>query len=139
MTGERALEKMGLLTSKSKKKRVELLTKNKPEIKAGDLFYASWGYDQTNYDYILVLEISKSGKTAKCIRTGFQYLGASQIYNIQKPETKPFGDIFQLKIDGKSLRGSYPFLPNGKGSKRFGTFHKVDRERFYETDSLFGH
>jgi len=36
------------------------------QIKAGDYFYTSWGYDQTNIDYLVVVEVSPTGKTASC-------------------------------------------------------------------------
>ena len=38
------------------------------DLKRGDLFVTSWGYDQTNYDYICIMSISASGKTAQCRR-----------------------------------------------------------------------
>jgi hypothetical protein len=34
-------------------------------VKAGDIFYTSWGYDQTNVDFYLAIEVSKTGKTVK--------------------------------------------------------------------------
>lgn len=36
-------------------------------VKVGDIFYSSWGYDQTNVDYFAVTEVSKTGKTATFI------------------------------------------------------------------------
>ena len=35
------------------------------QLKVGDILYSSWGYDQTNIDFYKVLEITKSGKSAK--------------------------------------------------------------------------
>jgi hypothetical protein len=34
-------------------------------ITVGTIFYASWGYDQTNVDFYKVVEVSKSGKSVK--------------------------------------------------------------------------
>lgn len=34
-------------------------------VKIGDVFYRSWGYDQTNVDYYEIVSVSPSGKTAK--------------------------------------------------------------------------
>ncbi len=34
-------------------------------VKVGDIFVRSWGYDQTNVDFYEIVEVSKTGKTAK--------------------------------------------------------------------------
>ena len=34
-------------------------------VKVGDIFYNSWGYDQTNIDWYQVVQVSPSGKTCK--------------------------------------------------------------------------
>lgn len=39
-------------------------------INPGDVFYSSWGYDQTNIDYYKVTSISKTGKTCNIVRIG---------------------------------------------------------------------
>lgn len=39
-------------------------------LKVGDIFYSSWGYDQTNIDFYKVLEITKSGKSARIQMVG---------------------------------------------------------------------
>jgi len=115
------------------------------KIKPKDLFYTSWGYDQTNYDYIIVLELSPSGKTAICQRASCDVVGYSSQCNIQKPVAEGFGDKVRLKIvkqyDGSvRLRGSYPFCHDGTGSKRLGGFSKHEKDDTYsETDPMFGH
>lgn len=129
-------------------RKMETQAKEIQELKKGDLFYTSWGYDQTNCDYITVLEISKTGKTAKCQRTHSLHMGTSGTSNVQEPIFCPFGDIFTLRVKRFSwhpeeinLVGSYPFCENGSmQSKRLDTFSKVETgEQFYETDLRFGH
>ena len=44
-------------------------------IKIGDVFYASWGYEQTNIDFYKVVEISKTGKTCKVVKIGYESIG----------------------------------------------------------------
>jgi len=115
-------------------------------IKIGDIFYTSWGYDQTNYNFVVVREISPSGKTAICQCAAIDTVGHTQQCNIQRPKTQGYGDLFRMKIEHRNgesqLRGSYPFCCDGKLStgKRLGTFwrHKEDKT-YYETDSMFGH
>lgn len=128
--------------------------KPKPELvhnlKKGDIFYTSWGYDQTNYDYIVILEVK--GKYAFCQRTSSLHLGTSGTSNVQEPIFCPFGDIFRMKIQGDysgtiSLRGSYPFLHTGIINDKFGgknlrldTFYQHTKEEVYhETMPEFGH
>ena len=36
---------------------------DKKAVKVGDIFYNSWGYDQTNIDYYEVVRVTKSGKS----------------------------------------------------------------------------
>lgn len=43
--------------------------------KIGDVFHSSWGYDQTNTEYYKIVEISKTGKTAKVIQVGSVSIG----------------------------------------------------------------
>lgn len=122
-------------------------------VKKGDLFETSWGYDQTNYDFIVVVSISKTGKTAICQLAEYETVGNTMQQNIQKPISKGFGYKFRMKVcengDGSAtLRGSYPFcfgqvkrLSDGeKPNLRLGGFSKVkEGQIFYETDSMFGH
>lgn len=114
-------------------------------LKRGDIFFTSWGYDQTNYDYIVVLEVSPTGKTVKCQRTGSLHMGESSHCNVQEPIFYPFGDIFTMQLragynGGVQLKGSYPFCHDGTGSRRLGSFSKVhEGEQFHETDAMFGH
>lgn len=117
-------------------------------IKEGDIFYTSWGYDQTNYEYIIIKKISPSGKTAICQRVTHEQMGYSGQCHIQKPKPETFGDEFRMRIQNRAwsdkpfLRGSYPYCCDGKISTgmRLGTFWLWDGERtFYETDTQFGH
>jgi hypothetical protein len=113
------------------------------KINKNDLFYTSWGYDQTNYDYIIVVSVSPTGKTCICQRANYQHLGNSGQCNIQKPIAEGYGNTFRMKIydnykSEPGLKGSYIFC--GETSKRFDYFSKAsEKQTFYETDSQFGH
>lgn len=37
-----------------------VIEKTKVEVKVGDIFYTSWGYDQTNVEFFKVVRVSKS-------------------------------------------------------------------------------
>ncbi len=106
------------------------------QIRKGDYFYTSWGYDQTNIDYLVVTSVSKSGKTVTCkmvtpIRVGEQ--GIEDILMPGSPHGEPFRMVFR---DGR-LRGSYPFC---LGSKRLDSFYPTTLgETKGQTMSQFGH
>ena len=129
----------------------EYKEKRKPDLsialslKKGDIFYTSWGYDQTNYDYIVVLSVSPTGKTAKCQRTSALHMGTSCQSNVQEPIYCPFGDVFKMCVrkgykGDLTLCGSYPFLHHGTGSKRKGWFGRhTTGKQYHETMSEFGH
>ncbi|MBE3139569.1 MAG: hypothetical protein IMZ53_03195, partial [Thermoplasmata archaeon] len=36
------------------------------DLKPGDFFYESWGYDQTNIDFLQIIEVSPTKKTVLC-------------------------------------------------------------------------
>jgi hypothetical protein len=111
-------------------------------IKEGELFYTVWGYDQTNYEFIIVEKINSSGKTVICRRAKEELVGNTEQSNIQKPKPEGFGDKFRMKIeDEETLRGSYPFCSDASmANKRLATFWKVkEGETFYETNPIYGH
>ena len=115
------------------------------EIKIGDIFYTAWGYDQTNYDYLVVVGFTSSKKSAICQMAKFDTVGYESCCNVQKPKAEGFGDKFKLRIQefhGEvTLRGSYPFIDGKiKTGKRMGLFRKAkEGETFNETDPVFGH
>jgi len=96
-------------------------------ILVNDIYETSWGYDQTNIDFIKVVKVSPSGKTAICVKIGQKILEQTGFMSetvIADPENV-VSQEFRMKVaeyQGKpELRGSYCFC-NGHESKRFGYF-----------------
>ena len=134
-------------------------------VEEGDIFYTSWGYDQTNVDFIAVMTVSKSGKTAKCLmmkkepatdptkssftRESRVKPAFSEMLRAQYPRGGKKlwgGDQFTMKIkrepDGTVyLRGSYPYIKgDAQHGKRLDTFFKhKEGETYYETPHGLGH
>lgn len=108
-------------------------------INVGDIFSTSWGYDQTNYDYICIIE--KKNKTVICKRTSSIHLGEDGQTNVQTPIFQPFGDKFIMQVRDNHLVGSYPFCQDGTGSRRRGYFTKCEQlvSTFKETMLGYGH
>ena len=108
----------------------------------GKVFYASWGYDQTQNDFVKVIRVSPTGKTAYCKMVGNKRVGDSAV-----EPTETFGNEFALRIEEyngrKLLRGSYPYCANATNpnddSKRLDTFWEYKGEPVYETPEGFGH
>lgn len=127
-------------------KMTEAQKKAPPKI--GDVFYDSWGYDQTQNDFVKIVGFTPSGKTAIV-----RMVGAKQVTGSTVAPTEPFGPKFKLKIRGgptsdygPSLVGSYPFVGKSGESdeaflanKRRGYFSKYTNEPVYETPAGFGH
>lgn len=123
----------------------------KQTLEKGDLFYTSWGYDQTNYDYLVVLSVSETGKTAKCRMTGALNMGSEGTSDVQEPIFCPYGDVFTMQIKKPDynenvkgrifLRGSYPFCNDGSmKNKRLDSFSRVTPGKLYfPTNSMYGH
>ena len=63
----------------------QIQIQEKESLNIGDLFVTSWGYDQTNYDYIIVIGISSTNKTAICQLADYDTIGYTSQAYIQKP------------------------------------------------------
>ena len=66
--------------------RVAKTIQNKAGVKVGDVFYTSWGYDQTNVDFYQVIAITEGGCYIRPIGGGIDekksYRGADYVYPI---------------------------------------------------------
>ena len=101
-------------------------------LKIGDKFYTSWGYDQTNIDMLVVVEISPSRKTCLCrmisktVDTGNE----SRTYNLVSPGERMGPTAFRMKVSSFSskivLRGSYPFCVHYWAACKLSDVHRKD-------------
>jgi len=86
-------------------------TLQKQPLKKGDIFYASWGYDQTQNDFLIIEEVSPTGKTVLCRMVGKNTTANG--WNVY-PTFKPYGVQFRLRVsewhNKVTLRGSYPYV-----------------------------
>jgi hypothetical protein len=113
-------------------------TNQLPNVKIGDIFYESWGYDQTNIDFLKVVGFTKSGKTAICrmmSETIHSTEGLSPMAEMVIPD-KEYGEQFKLRIrtgtnaSEPCLIGSYPFCDRGK---RLGYFYPWNGKPVYQS------
>jgi hypothetical protein len=101
---------------KARLKEIEALTAAQLPLNVGDFFYESWGYDQTNIDYLEVMEISPTRKTCMCRMVGKKRETTENFSTSDKvtPDNSYRGPtLFRMKVsafrDSISLRGEYPF------------------------------
>lgn len=85
---------------------------NKVAVKAGDIFYNTWGYDQTNVDYYEVIKVTKSGKSVyikkletTTVEDGFMTGKVSPVPG------KYRGEMMLKRVKEISWRGGVPGLP----------------------------
>jgi hypothetical protein len=108
----------------------------------GQTFYTSWGYDQTNYDFIVVMKVSPSGKTAYCQQAAAEFVRYEGQCDVLKPTPKGIGPIFQMKVEGENLRGTYAKTwGEDRTCKKFrlDTFYPDTGGEHQQTNPMFGH
>lgn len=88
-------------------------------LEVGMFFYESWGYDQTNIDYLEVMQISPTRKTVMCRMIGKHrdYAEGTATSDKVTPDNSYRGpSLFRLKVSSFhgeiTLRGSYPLSEN---------------------------
>lgn len=114
-------------------------------VKAGDYFHTSWGYDQTNIDYLVIASVSPSGKTAICRMAEAIQVDAEMTQDVLTPGPA-WGVSFRMQVratsysgDAVALVGSYPYCVQ-QDSRRLGHFSPVkigDLHR--QTNPMSGH
>ena len=92
-------------------------------VKKGDIFYASWGYDQTNIDFVKVVEVSPSGKSVKAVEIGqivekfHEFMSEDVIPAPNHIKGEPFRALIAKDMEGKPMlkgKGQYFWRDNGK-------------------------
>ena len=112
-------------------------------VKLGDVFYESWGYDQTNIDFAKVVGFTKSGKSAICRLMSERITsteGLAAMAEMIVPD-KEWGTTFKLRVrqgvcsSQPCLIGSYPFVQKEgeTWAKRFGYFYPWNGSPIYQS------
>lgn len=92
----------------AKAKRNETLKivreKQANSVKEGDMFYSSWGYDQTNIDfYVVVKKTSATGVVLQQVGCDVVKTVDWCSYNVKINKNKPIGLPFRKKLSGNSV------------------------------------
>lgn len=139
----KAMPQKRKIKSKTDKIRTPVKTAKKHPI-IGRVFYSSWGYDQTNYDFFVVKSVSPSGKTAMVQRAKVMNRGSSGQNDVVKPTSRGYGKQFRVRIEKKydgewNLRGSVPFTSQDSSTRLRTLWLAKKGSLFYPTNSMFGH
>jgi hypothetical protein len=115
-------------------KALPLLTR---KVQVGDIFYESWGYDQTNIDFVRVIALSPTGKTAICkmmsqkeVDVGSGYAPMSEHVIPDKEYGEPFRLVIRESNHEPRLAGTYPYC---QGSKKPGYFWLWEGRPLYQS------
>jgi hypothetical protein len=131
--------KLGITNTKAVKESEEDRKREQlsPRVKVGDIFYESWGYDQTNIDFLTVTALSPTGKTAICKMMSQNTVNVGDGYAPMSEHIVPdkaYGEPFRLRIKEYNhkpeLAGSYPYC---EGDKRPGYFSPWDGRPLYQS------
>lgn len=121
-------------------------------IEIGSVWVCSWGYDQTQHDFLVVIGFTKSGKSAICRMCKAKIIDYGRDCNDLIPDKENLiGEKFKMQIkslkryinclpaDDIILSGKYPYIikygENHK-DKRRSYFYKADSKKYTQT---FGH
>ena len=101
-----------------KKTRMDYIPQSKP----GDIFVCSWGYDQTNIDFYLLLEVH--GKTGIFIEIGSKNVEGTSGFdccNVVADPSRKIGDIFRKQIlPGEQINlASYKYCHKWDGREEY--------------------
>ncbi len=104
---------------KAKRQRLRELEKALVQfanLKIGDVFYTSWGYDQTQNDFLEIVSISPTKKTVMCQMLGKNIKSTDCVTcdNASPDKTRKKPTVFRLVVSyynkHANLRGKYPFI-----------------------------
>lgn len=87
-------------------------------VKVGDVFYSSWGYDQTNVNFFAVVALSKTGKTATFVELAKASAGSGRVTSGTAALCRHCGNGVRklVRVDGSSV---YRHVATGETECKF--------------------
>ncbi len=92
------------------------------KVEVGDIFERSWGYDQTNVNFVKVIEVTKSGKSARVIS-----IGSKQVETLTDMSGQVIADPANVTNSEKRLLRVRKY----SDSLYLGEYHKWDGKPCY--------
>ena len=91
-------------------------------VKVNDIFYSSWGYDQTNIDFYMVVEVTKSSVKVVTIGEDRTYTGPMQgncVPNLSAKGNKVITKRLHCYLPARSMGLPVEFVPSKRSDVRF--------------------
>lgn len=129
-------KKAAATRAKRREEEAVLIAEMEP-VKVGDIFYSSWGYDQTNVDFYEVLSVSKTGKTAKVVKVHGRTVDENRniTHVVAAPGTGNVEKAFTVHLRASGWRDKAWYF----NVSSFQTAFAWDGEALYETAQGWGH
>ena len=112
----------------------ETATTERQPLQVGDVFCASWGYDQTNIDFYEVVKVTATGVRLEAINSRVVQVGPGTMDQVEP--VLGTGDptkAFFRKVD--AYRGNFHVNINSYAS----AYRLVDDRKIYQTGFGYGH
>lgn len=93
------------------------------QVRIGDIFHSSWGYDQTNTEYFKVKSISKSGKTCSVVMISFETVPGSEGFMCDSITPIPEKEIHNGEQCTVRIHRSHSWNPITKQHEEIGEIH----------------
>lgn len=130
--------KKAAATRARRKAEEDVVAATMEPVKVGDIFSASWGYDQTNVDFYEVLSVSKTGKTAKVVKVNGRIVDEDRniTHVVATPGTGNDEQAFTVHLRPTTWRGQPDWYFRVASYASASRWHG---EPLYETASGWGH
>lgn len=97
--------------AQAKQRDTDRLAKMREKVKVGDIFYTSWGYDQTNIDFYQVVD--RTAATVEVVKIGKNCVDSMTGVDMVVPDPNPmvkWGDTIKRKISTTGFKiASYAY------------------------------
>lgn len=92
----------------------------------GQIFYSSWGYEQTNIDFYMVLSLTPTGKSAKVVQIGSKSVyNHSRMTSVEFPDpSKKTSDVMTKRIKSSGSIGPFFHLKSYSNAYRWDGYEK---------------
>jgi len=93
------------------------------QVRIGDIFHSSWGYDQTNTEYFKVKSISKSGKTCSVVMISYETVPGSEGFMCDSITPIPEKEVHNGELCTVRIHRSKSWNPTSKQHEEIGEIH----------------
>lgn len=126
-------------------KSVESVQVGESTVKVGDIFYSSWGYDQTNIDFYQIVRLTEKGSAfvrpirARRVETENGHFTQEALVPVKDGFFEGYSSHIKSEGAMKRLRAGYRGQVTFSLSTYAGAYPYEDGRVLYQTAAGFGH